>query len=206
MSQELEQWVKKFYSGSDQAGKVELKAFNDKYSLCYLKGSTGYVGRISGNAYSPSEWFVVENFSELDRMWRKPTSLFHHEGRLTLEQKEDIAIRFDLEVPKQKRKEVLKPTDKWLIAIEHGAFWGGDFRSPIYYQRIIKEEDNKFTTFSVNQDKNITFNKNKYYYIIVDIDDLEETLKSIQNLVDDYKQTAIKLGKKQIEILGCFRV
>jgi hypothetical protein len=204
MSQELEQWVKKFYSGCEKAGKVELKAFNDKYSLCYLKGSTGYVGRMSGNIYCPSEWFVVENFAELDRMWNKPASLFHHEGRLTAEQKEEIAVRFDLEVPKQKRKESIKPVDKWLIAIEHGAFWGGDFTSPIYYQRIIKEEDNKFTTFSVNRNQNVTFNKNKYYYIVVDIDDLEGTLKNIQNLVVDYKQISSKLRERQTEILGWF--
>lgn len=204
MSQELEQWVKKFYSGNDQAGKVELKAFNDKYSLCYLKGSTGYVGRFSGNAYSPSEWFVVENFAELDHMWHKPMSLFHHEGRLTAEQKEEIAVRFDLEVPKQKRKEVIKPIDKWLVAIDKDAFWGGDFRSTIYYQRIIKEEDNKFTTFSVSKNQNVTFNKNKYYYTIIDVDDLEGILKNIQNLVTDYKQISSKLRERKTEILGLF--
>lgn len=204
MSQELKQWVKKFYSGSDQAGKVELKAFNNKYSLCYLKGSTGYVNRISGNSYSPSEWFVVENFSELDRMWRKPESLFYSQGSLTTEQKEEIAVRFDLEVPKQKRKEVIKHLDKWLVAIEKDAFWGGDFRSPIYYQKIIKEEDSKFTTFSVSKDQNVTFNKNKYYYTIVDIDDLEGVLKNIHNLATDYKQISSKLRERRTELLGWF--
>ena len=205
MKEQLEKWVKDFYSGSDNAGKVELKAFNEKYSLCYLKGATGYVGRMSGNLYSPSEWFVVENFAEVDRMWCKPKNLFHQEGRLTKEDKENIIIRFNLEVPKQQRKKSISHEDKYLIAIEQGAFWAGYFSSSVYCQKIIKEDDSKFTTFSTKLNKNVTFNKNKYYYTIVDEDKTKDVLGNISKLISDYKQLSSEIQDKKTEVLKIFK-
>lgn len=204
MKEDLLKWIKKFYSGSSRAGKVELKAFNEKYCLCYLKGSTGYVGRISGNSYSGSEWYVFENFSELDNMWRLPQSLFHHEGRLTKEHKEDIAVNFDLEAPKQKRVKSKRYDDSYLIAIDNDAFWCGNFTSKIYCQKIVKEEETKFTTFSTAQNKNVTFNKGKYRYIVANIDEMDEVLKEVSEGIKEYKQLSSELYSKKQEILKIF--
>jgi hypothetical protein len=205
MKEDLLKWIKQFYSGSDKVGKVELKAFNEKYCLCYLKGSAGYVSRVSGNSYSASEWYVFENFSELDSMWRLPRSLFHCEGRLTKEHKENIIVNFDLEVPKQKRVKSKRYEDSYLIAIDNDAFWCGGFNSKIYCQKIVKEEENKFTTFSNSENKNVTFNKGKYRYIVANIDEMDEVLKEVSEGIKEYKQLSSELYSKKQEILKIFQ-
>ena len=206
MEQELKNWVKTFYGGCEKAGKVKLVSFNDKYSLCYLKGSTGYVGRMSGNKYSPSEWYVFENLANLDRNYFKiPKPLFSHEGRLTKEMKEDILIRFDLEFPKTERKKHKTFDDIYLVAIDKYAFWGRGFSSPIFCQKLIKKEDNKYITFSISKNKNVTFNTSKYHCTEVDSENREEFCNNLSKLVSEYRKISSALNDKQNEILNVFK-
>ena len=206
--QEINKWVDTFYQGSTTQGKVEVKTFNDKYTLCYIKGSTGYVGRISGSIYTPSEWFVVETLSKFERSGfaSTPKILFSVEGRLTKEHKTKLKEDFDLTVvEKSKIDKVANEPDTYIIALDNDAFWGRGFRGVIMCYKLVKEEDNAYITYSKGQDKNVRINKNKYYTVKVKESEKDVVLSELNAWVKDYNIKSSELDTIRTNITNKFK-
>lgn len=107
---QIQDWVNTFYQGSTTHGRVEVRAFNDKYTLCYIKGHTGYTTRIGGSVYTASEWFVVETLAKVENSMftQRPKTLFSVDGRLTKEHKEKLKQDYDLTLIEQAKKDKIE--------------------------------------------------------------------------------------------------
>lgn len=204
--QEIKKWVDTFYQGSNTQGNVEVKAFNEKYTLCYIKGSTGYVGRISGSSYSPSEWLVFETLAKTERgmFGSTPKPLFRFEGRLTKEYKSKLKKDFDLtllEVPKKEK--IVNNADTYIIAIDDDAFWSRGFSSAIICSKLIKEEENIYFIEGINQ--NVRLNKNKYKTLKVTEAEKDAKLSEISSMIKDYQSKLIALDNVKYSICDKFK-
>jgi hypothetical protein len=205
---EIQKWVDTFFSGSNTQGKVEVRAFNDKYTLCYIKGSTGYIGRISGSVYSASEWFVVETFAEREMgvFGSVPKRLFRIDGRLTKEHKEKLKQDYNLTLIEQpKKSKIVNDSDTYIIALDNDAFWGGGLSGSTVCYKLIKEEDNAYITFSNGYNKNVRINKNKYFTIKIKENDKDEKLKEISELIAKYVNLSSELYDAKKSIIQCFK-
>jgi hypothetical protein len=206
--QEIKKWVDTFYQGSTTQGKVEINTFNDKYTLCYIKGHSGYTGRISGSVYSSSEWFVVETLAKNERgvFGFAPKRLFTIEGRLTKEHKTKIKQDYDLTVIETAKKDkVVNDPDTYIIALHNDAFWGRGFSSVIMCYKLVKEEDYTYITFSKGDNKNVRINKNKYYTVKVKESEKDAVLSELSELVKDYNIKSSELDTIRTNITSKFK-
>lgn len=204
---EIQKWVDTFYQGSTTQGKVEVKAFNDKYTLCYIKGHTGYTTRMGGNVYSSSEWFVVETLAKIERgvFGCTPKTLFRVDGRITKEHKEKLKTDFDLILSYAPKKDkIINEPNTYIIALDNDAFWGRGFRSVIMCYKLVKEEDNAYITYSKGQDKNIRINKNKHFTVKVNESDKDTVLSELNTLIKDYNIKSSELDTIRTGITNKF--
>ena len=206
--EDLKKWVDTFYQGSTTQGKVEVKAFNDKYTLCYIKGYTGYTTRMGGNVYSASEWFVVETLAKLERgmFGSAPKCLFRFDGRLTKEHKAKLKADFDLiviETPKTDK--VVNEPDTYIIALDNDAFWGIRFSGVIMCYKLVKEEENAYITYSKGDNKNVRINKNKNYTVKVKESEKDAVLSELNLLVKDYHNKSSELLNIRSNITNKFK-
>jgi len=204
--QEIKKWVDTFYQGSNTQGNVEVKAFNEKYTLCYIKGHSGYVGRISGSLYSPSEWLVFETLAKTERgvFGSAPKSLFRFEGRLTKEHKSKLKQDFNLtllEVPKKEK--IINDSDIYIIAINDDAFWSRGFNSAIMCYKLLKEEESVYIIKGTNQ--NIRLNKNKYKTLKVTEAEKDAKLSEISLMIKDYQSKLNVLDNLKYSICDKFK-
>jgi hypothetical protein len=204
---EIQKWVDTFYAGSTTQGKVEVRAFNEKYTLCYIKGHSGYTGRMSGNIYSASEWFVVETFAKTERgmFGSAPVALFRTDGRLTKEHKDKLKQDYDLTLIEQPKKaKAVNDNDIYILALDNDAFWGGSFSATIVCYKLIKEEDNAYITFSKGDNRNVRINKNKNYTAKVKEADKDAKLKEMYALVEEYAKHSSALYDTKQRIVKHF--
>ena len=202
----LKKWVRSFLPGTSDEGKVEIKAYNDKYTLCRIKGSTGYVGRISPSVYTPTEWFVVENFSELivQAGGRSPRKLFSIDGRLTKEHQTELKEKFDLVLlPSESKPKFQNASDTYILAIKEDAFWGHSFSGPIYCNKLVKEEESAFITVDETGEK-VRINKNKFRTLKVSEQEKEAKLSELHNDIQSYRKLAGELYNTKVKIVNSF--
>ena len=205
--EELKKWVRTFLPGTSDEGKVEIKAYNDKYTLCRLKGSTGYVGRISPSLYTPTEWFIVENFSKLTVQagGRRPPVLFSLEGRLTKEHQAEIKEKFDLVLmPNENKAKFQNSPDTYILAISDDAFWGHSFSGPIYCNKLVKEEETAFITVDVNGEK-VRINKNKFMTLKVSEKEKDTKFSELLANIGIYRNLSGELYSKKMDIINSFK-
>jgi hypothetical protein len=203
----LKKWVKDFLSGTSDEGRVEIKAYNDKYTLCRLKGSTGYVGRISPNVYTPTEWFVVENFSknEVQAFGRMPRKILSIDGRLTKAHQAELKEKFDLVLlPDDNKKKFANAADTYILAISDDAFWGHSFSGPIYCTKLIKEEENAFITVNDAGEK-VRINKNKFNTLKVSQEEKEAKFSKLVNNIQAYQKLSGEMFNKKMEIIDSLK-
>ena len=203
---DIQKWVDTFYQGSNVNGRVEIRAFNDKYTLCYIKGHTGYTTRMGGNVYSPSEWFVVETLSKCEHntFGTRPNILFRFEGRLTKEIKQKLKADFDLEVEQTKKEKIIVEPDTFIIGLERDSFWGGMFIGQLICYRLIKEEDGAYITFSKSQNKYVRINKNKYLTFKVKEIEKDVKLAEMKQLFKDYSTKLSEANEIKSNIISNF--
>ena len=204
MKDELIKWMQPFYQGSNLANKIELLSFNDKYSLFCVKGHSGYVGRISGSHYSPSEWFVFENLSPIiNRSFGSlPNVLYSFEGRLTKEHKTKLKTDFDLTYDNSLKPKIVNEDNTYILAIDNDAFYGNRFTSPIYAVKLVKEEENAFITSANSSDKPIRINKNKNYWIKVKEEEIEAKKTELSAMIVEYSTAASKAEMLKRDIVN----
>jgi hypothetical protein len=204
---QIQNWVDTFYAGSTTQGKVEVRAFNDKFTLCYIKGSTGYTTRMGGSVYSASEWFVVETLAKTERgvFGSVPKQLFRIDGRLTKEHKEKLKQEYNLTLIEQPKKDkVVNEPDIYIIALDNDAFWGASYSGTLMCYKLVKEEENAYITYSKGQDKNVRINKNKNFTVKVKEAEKDAKLKEISEWIGQYVQLASTLYQTKQEIIKHF--
>lgn len=86
-SQTRPEWLEKTASGLTTSHMYRAYLVGKKYAIIFCPGYTSYVNRMTGNAYSPSEYILVEKGKNYwDHIW-----VTVHQGRLNMAVKGRLA-------------------------------------------------------------------------------------------------------------------
>lgn len=202
---EVKNFAKRIYGGTTYSHKMKLITYNDKYVLMQKPPSTEYIGRMSGNVYSESEWLLISFNADVQEISHSPKKVaaFYKIGKLLKEDKVKLLNEFGIIFPKKEINRKIKE-NKWVVILNNSDLGHGMFyEKNVVIAKLIKDNGDSIIAEHLGKQHSYSKQKHKIATFKIETDAINALFKVIR-IGNEYQDARKLANAKYAEVSEFF--